>query len=93
MILVYNDSTTVVFELDSNSKNTHPTMPSFEIHYGTATNYNDAFLEQCDADPFVLTKIEDGKCHIYLIVTEQEIRAGYTGLLTFWTREDSATCH
>lgn len=66
-------------------------MPSFEIHYGTATNYDDAFLEQCDADPFVLPKIEDGKCHIYLIVTEQEIRAGYTGLPHFLdTREDSS---
>ena len=63
----------------------------FEIHYGSATNYDDAFLEQCRQDPCVLTKIEDGRCDIYLIVTEQEIRAGYTGLPHFLdTREDSS---
>lgn len=63
----------------------------FEIHYGSATNYDDAFLEQCRQDPCVLTKIEDDRCDIYLVVTEQEIRDGRTGLPHFLdTREDSS---
>jgi hypothetical protein len=67
-------------------------MPSFEIYYRTATNYNDIFRKKCEDDPCVLTKFNAGECHIYLIVTEQEIRAGYTGLPHFLdTREDSRT--
>lgn len=67
-------------------------MLRFEIYFGTATNYNDIFIKKCEADPCVLTKFKERECHIYLIVTEQEIRAGYTGLPHFLdTREDSST--
>ena len=62
----------------------------FEIYYASTTQYDSDFLEQCSRDPCVLTKIEDGKCYISLIVTEQEIRAGKTSIPHFLdTREET----
>ena len=63
---------------------------SFEVYYGNATNYDKDFLHKCSQEPCVLTKVEDKTCHIYLIVTEKEIRQGRTTIPCFLdTRKDS----
>ena len=64
-----------------------PSMSVFEIYYGCTTTYDDDFLEQCRRDPCVVARTNGTQYDIYLVVTEQEVRAGRTGLPHFLDTE------